>query len=72
LSRQSPKASLCEEASAFVFHAFLANPITLVTDIIEKALRKLAGQALRTAKQSLRPLKKIKTTEVNEIDVTHA
>jgi hypothetical protein len=37
------------------------------SDLIEKALRKLAGRALRTAKQSLRPLKKIKTTEVNEI-----
>jgi hypothetical protein len=40
------------------------------SDLIEKALRKLAGQPLITAKQSLRPLKKIKITEVNEIDVT--
>jgi hypothetical protein len=40
-----------------------------ISDLIKKALRKLAGQALRTAKQSLRPLKKIKTTEVNEIDL---
>ncbi len=39
-------------------------------DLIKKALRKLPGRALRTAKQSLRPLKKIKITEVNEIDVT--